>query len=86
MWLILILPRKGGIMKITLILITLTILITLSTIAIATKAKAAEFNVLDYNNALTEYHQGKYAQAYNTLLDSNAPKAAYKAIFNINVK
>lgn len=42
-------------------------------------AKPHTFSVLDYNQALEQYNAGQYALSYNTLMDANAPKEAYKA-------
>jgi hypothetical protein len=53
--------------------------------SINTTQQAHVFNVTDYNTALSEYNNKQYAIAYNTLLNTHAPKSAIKALFP-NVK
>lgn len=65
--------------KLLVIGIVAVAIVIFGTTATMQTAKEREFSILDYNNALTQYNEGKYAQAYNTLLDSNAPVEAYKA-------
>jgi hypothetical protein len=37
------------------------------------------FSIINYNTALNQYKEGKYALSYNSLLESNAPTEAYSA-------